>query len=58
MTAAWNAFKTAMTAVPDFLVIASYDRKHSGAGAHATIVNTITPELIQGTQARRQSRLR
>lgn len=58
MQSAWTTFLSAMTTATNFLVIASYDRKHGGAGAHSTIVNVVTPELVMGTQRRRQQRLR
>jgi len=40
------------------LVVASYDRKHNGLGAHATPVSGLTVEPVLATQRRRQSRLR
>ncbi len=58
LNTAWAAFLTAMTTATDFPVIASYDRKHSGVGAHSTLITSYAAEIIQGTQRRRQQRLR
>ena len=54
----WDAFKGSAAAAGSTLVVASYDRAHGGAGAHATTVGTITVENICGTQRKRQTRLR
>lgn len=56
--AAWDAFLTAMTTATCFPVVASYDRAHNGAGAHATLVTKYVYEAVVATQRRRQSRLR
>ena len=61
MTAAWQAFVTAMAADPDGpyeLVVAAYDRRHGGVGAGSTDVTTISVESPLGTQRRRQGRNR
>jgi len=61
MSTAWTAFATALqgdATTPCTLVVASYDRRHAGAGAHVTAVNSIVAEAALGTQRRRQSRLR
>jgi hypothetical protein len=61
ITNAWTTFANALPAdatTPADLVIASYDRRHAGAGAHATNVTAITCELALATQRRRQTRLR
>jgi len=58
---AWAAFQAALFVDADFtsnLVVASYDRKHSGAGATATVVTAIQGETTCATQRRRQERLR
>lgn len=60
---AWTACQTALEADtgpggPWALLVASYDRKHGGAGAHATTIATFTAEVACATQRRRQSRLR
>lgn len=55
---AWDAFLAAMTVATTFPVVASYDRAHAGAGAHATLINKFVYEAQVGTQRRRQSRLR
>lgn len=58
---AWNAFQAALVAdatTPAALDVASYDRRHSGAGAHGTGVQTIIVEQVLATQRRRQTRLR
>jgi hypothetical protein len=59
--AAWVAFIAALEADapnPWLLVVASYDRAHLGAGAHATTVLTAVLERPLGTQRRRQTRNR
>lgn len=61
MTAAWTALQTALLAdadTPCQIVVASYDRAHAGAGAHASTVTTLAVEAAQGTQRRRQQRNR
>jgi hypothetical protein len=61
METAWRNFEAALTTavpVPLHHVVASYDRAHAGAGAHANNVTTMFIELALGTQRRRQSRLR
>lgn len=60
-TTAWNAFAAALLADVDFtgaLGVASYDRKHSGAGAHFHPTTGVLVEQVLATQRRRQSRLR
>lgn len=56
--AAWDAFLAAMTVATCFPVVASYDRAHSGASAHATLVTKYVYEAVAATQRRRQGRLR
>lgn len=61
VTTAWTTFLTALTTDPDTpmnLVVASYDRAHNGAGAHATNVLNTLCEYHTATQRRRQTRLR
>jgi hypothetical protein len=61
MSTAWNAFQGAIAAstpIPFLFGVASYDRKHSGAGAMFTPATTTSVESFVGTQRRRQSRLR
>lgn len=58
LNTAWAAFLSAMITATCFPVIASYDRAHSGAGAHATMVTQYSAEAVCGTQRRRQQRLR
>lgn len=60
MVTAWSDFLIDLAAhTPSVeMVVASYDRAHAGAGAHATAVITAAPERVLGTQRRRQSRLR
>jgi hypothetical protein len=61
MTAAWVAALAAWPLDPDHpmgLVVAAYDRRHAGVGAHATDVSHISVESALGTQRRRQSRNR
>lgn len=54
--AAWRTWQTAMNTGTDSfaLGVASYDRAHSGAGAHFTVANPITVESLTATQRRRQ----
>lgn len=56
--AAWAAFLAAMTAAVCFPVVAAYDRKHAGAGAHTNLVVLYTYEAVLATQRKRQERLR
>lgn len=61
MTTAWNTFADDIDAdgtTPMDLGVASYDRRHAGAGAHFNAASAITVEGVAGTQRRRQSRLR
>lgn len=61
ITNAWVAFQTALVALSPTewgLVVASYDRAHSGAGAHATGINAVQCERPTASQRRRQERLR
>lgn len=58
---AWSAFLAAIAAdatTPSHLVVAAYDRKHHGLGAHVTDVTVVGVETILATQRRRQTRLR
>jgi hypothetical protein len=60
VAAAWEAFRIALTTdapVWQFMV-ASYDRRHAGAGASAVPVSATVAEPALGTQRRRQGRLR
>jgi hypothetical protein len=53
----WNSFLAnlqAATPNPFELVVASYDREHSGNAAHATPVTAVTVESLTATQRRRQ----
>lgn len=61
VTAAWHTFQLAIIADATTscdLVVASYDRRHAGAGAEATAVSALGMEVTLGTQRRRQGRLR
>lgn len=58
MNTAWANFLTAMTTAVTLPVVASYDRLHAGASAHATIITSYLAESVGATQRRRQSRLR
>lgn len=61
MSTAWNTFNVALGAdadTPTDFVVASYDRAHHGAGAHATTIIDVVVELALATQRRRQTRLR
>jgi hypothetical protein len=61
MQSAWRDFRTNLSVdatTPCEMVVASYDRLHGGASAHATQVATIIAESPLGTQRRRQDRLR
>jgi hypothetical protein len=54
---AWNTFRTSMAAASPHafsFVVASYDRKHSGASAHATPVASVFVSTFTATQRRRQ----
>lgn len=58
---AWEAFQAAIQidgTTPTEHVVASYDRRHAGAGAHASFVAAYTGEIVLATQRRRQTRLR
>jgi hypothetical protein len=58
---AWSTFISALNAASPTtyqLVVASYDRAHSGAGAHETAVSSIFCETLTATQRRRQGRVR
>jgi hypothetical protein len=60
-TIAWNTFQNTLAADAPAgfaVVVASYDRRHGGVGAHAQIVTTFLCEPAAGTQRRRQGRLR
>lgn len=60
LTTAWGAFQTALqtdTPVLDH-VVASYDRRHGGAGAGSRVITTYTGEDATGTQRKRQARNR
>jgi hypothetical protein len=54
LNTAWEAFRVAMQTAHWSLVVASYDRAHSGAGAHENIVTTCLVETQTATQRRRQ----
>lgn len=61
--AAFVAFQAALQADggpsgPFNHVVAAYDRRHSGVGAHITPVTAYVAESAQGTMRRRQQRLR
>lgn len=61
MQNAWDAFLPAIDTdgtTPMNMVVASYDRIHGGAGAHATAVDSALVEFPLGTQRRRQQRNR
>jgi hypothetical protein len=62
MTGAWNNFLAALNALvaPGSwqLVVAAYDRRHLGAGAHATPVINCVAEAETGTMRKRQTRNR
>lgn len=60
MQTAWDTFRGAVqTATAPFdLVVAAYDRKHLGAGAHMSLVTASTVQTFFGTVRKRQSRLR
>jgi hypothetical protein len=63
MQPAWTAFLASLAADstapgPWALVVASYDRKHAGAGAHENPAVAATVEAVLATQRRRQGRLR
>lgn len=58
---AWTAFLAAIkgdATTPMMLEVASYDRRHAGAGAHATEVTSAFLEPMVATQRRRQQRIR
>jgi hypothetical protein len=60
-TTGWTAFQAALLVDPDTpcqVVVASYDRKHGGAGAGAGTVTAFLGETACATQRRRQGRLR
>lgn len=60
-TAAWTTFKNALIAdatTPCQMGVATYDRRHFGAGAQFTQAHDLLVEQTLATQRRRQSRLR
>jgi hypothetical protein len=54
MTAAWATFRTNLITAHLDPVVAAYDRVHSGAGAHASLITNIVVETFTATQRRRQ----
>lgn len=61
MQAAWTAFLAAIDGdgtTPMNMTVASYDRKHGGAGAGGTAVDHVVIETALGTQRKRQERNR
>jgi hypothetical protein len=60
MQTAWTDFQADLQAqvVPIAQVVASYDRRHNGVGAHASFITNYVVEGVLGTQRRRQQRLR
>lgn len=61
MSAAWMEFRTTLAGdadTSDTIGVASYDRKHAGAGAHYTPASVLSAESALGTQRRRQQRNR
>jgi hypothetical protein len=61
MTGAWTTFAAAIAAdapITYELGVASYDRRHGGAGAGFIPISSVLAETVQATQRRRQSRLR
>lgn len=60
LTTAWQGFSNALFSGPSALIfgVASYDRKHQGAGAHFNPAVGINCEPYLGTQRRRQTRVR
>jgi hypothetical protein len=55
ITLAWQAL---VDAFAGGVVVAAYDRRHNGAGAHATPVTVATCEAAIGSQRKRQQRNR
>lgn len=60
MDSAWGTFAAGLVGLsPQWdLGVASYDRRHSGAGAHFTGLTHLNVEELLGTQRKRMERLR